>query len=193
MTIADTLMILTVIVGPILAIQVQKRIEAWRSGRERKIHIFKVLMATRGTPVSPNHVEALNIIDIEFSGNNKKEKLVRVAWKVYLNHLCEGPRDYQDSAYKSKLDAWSNKSIDCLVDMLYTMAQTLGYDFDKVQLKKGAYTPQGFADLQYEQSFMRRGLLDVLYGKRGIPVMPFKNLDESAPEKSENQIGNNNG
>ncbi len=186
MTIADALMIIAVILGPILAVQVQKRIELWRSGRERKIHIFKILMATRGTPVTPNHVEALNLIDIEFSGNNKKEKSVRDAWKIYLNHLCEYPRDYQDPAYKSKIDTWTSKSRDCLVEMLYTMAQTLGYEFDKVQLKKGAYTPQGFLDLEFEQSLARRGLLDVLYGKRGIPVVPFKNPDNNVPEKSDN-------
>jgi hypothetical protein len=191
MTIADKLMIFAVIVGPILAVQVQKTIEAWKSGRERKIHIFRVLMATRGTPVTPNHVEALNLIDIEFSGNNKKEKSVRDAWKIYLNHLCEYPKDYQDPAYKSKVDIWTNKTSDCLVDMLYTMAQILGYDFDKVQLKKGAYTPQGFLDLESEQSLVRRGLLDVLYGKRGIPVIPFENLNRASPGKSENQIQSN--
>jgi hypothetical protein len=191
MTIADVLMIMAVILGPILAVQVQKVIEKWRSGRERKIHIFKVLMATRGRPVSPNHVEALNLIDIEFSGNNKKEKSVRDAWKIYLNHLCEYPQDYQDQAYKSKVDAWISKSSDCLVDMLYTMAQTLGYDFDKVQLKKGAYTPQGFIDLEFEQSLARRGVLDVLYGKRGIPVTPFEKPETTVPAKSENQIQHN--
>lgn len=73
MTIADILMILAVITGPILAVQVQKLIESWRSKRERKFIIFRVLMATRGTPVSPQHVEALNLIDIEFSGNNTKK------------------------------------------------------------------------------------------------------------------------
>jgi hypothetical protein len=191
MTIADKLMIFAVIVGPILAVQVQKIIEAWKSGRDRKFHIFRVLMATRGTPISPNHVEALNLIDIEFSGNNKKEKSIRDAWKVYLNHLYESPKDYQDPAYKSKLDAWSIRSNDYLVDMLYTMAQTLGYDFDKVQLKKGAYTPQGFIDLEFEQTLLRRGVLDVLYGKRGIPVIPFENPDRASPGKSENQIQSN--
>jgi len=191
MTIADTLMIIAVVLGPILAVQVQKRIELWKSGRERKIHIFRVLMATRGTPVTPNHVEALNLIDIEFSGNDKKEKSVRDAWKLYLNHLCEYPKDYQDPVYKSKVDVWKNKSNDCLVDMLYTMAQTLGYDFDKVQLKIGSYTPQGFAELELEQSLVRRGLVDVLYGKRGFPVIPYENPDRTTPEKSDNQIQRN--
>ena len=50
------------------------------------------------------------------------------------------------------------------------MSQTLGYGFDKVQLKKGAYTPQGYADFELENSLLRRGTIDMLYGKRPLPV-----------------------
>lgn len=191
MTIADVLMITAVILGPILAVQAQKMIEGWRNKREKRIAVFRVLMATRGTPISPHHVEALNLIDIEFAGGSKKEKSVREAWKLYLDHLCDCPNDYQDPAYQAKLDAWTNKSKDLLVDMLNAMALILGYSFDKVQLKKGAYTPKGFADLDTEQYLLRRGVLDVIYGKRGIPVMPFKNPDKTTPVKPENQIQSN--
>jgi len=64
MTISDWLMISAVLTGPILAVQVQKFIESWREAKQRKIYIFKTLMATRGTTLSPRHVEALNIIDV---------------------------------------------------------------------------------------------------------------------------------
>ena len=191
MTIADTLMIIAVILGPILAVQAQKMIEAWKNKREKRITVFRVLMATRGTPISPSHVEALNLIDIEFAGKSRNEKSVRDAWKLYLDHLSECPNDYQDPAYQAKLDAWTTKTKELLVDMLYAMSLILGYSFDKVQLKKGAYTPKGFADLEFEQFLLRRGVLDVLYGKRGIPVMPFENPDRTTPEKSENQIQSN--
>ena len=66
MTISDWLVILAIIIAPILAVQVQKIIESRRSKRERKLQVFKALMATRATPLSPIHVEALNMIDIEF-------------------------------------------------------------------------------------------------------------------------------
>ena len=68
MRIADVLIVIAVILGPILAVQAQKMIEAWRNKREKRITVFRVLMATRGTPISPHHVEALNLIDIEFAG-----------------------------------------------------------------------------------------------------------------------------
>lgn len=170
MTISDWAMIAAVILGPILAVQTQKWIESFRAEHERKKWIFKTLMATRGTPVSPTHVQALNMIDLEFSAKVPKEKAVLEAWKIYLDHLCSGPNNLQDQDYKTKLDAWSNKSQDCLVDLLHTMGQVLKYDFDKVQLKKGAYTPQGHAEIELEQTMLRKGTIEVLAGRRTLPV-----------------------
>ena len=110
------------------------------------------------------------MIELEFSGKNPKEKAVVDAWKIYLDHLYDAPRNFQDPTYQSKLDTWSAKSNECLTDLLYAMSQALGYSFDKVQLKKGVYTPQGYADLEFEHSLIRRGTLDVLSGKRPLPV-----------------------
>ena len=49
-----------------------------KSTYQRKLDIFKTLMATRATPLARTHVESLNRIDIEFTGI--KEKKVREAW-----------------------------------------------------------------------------------------------------------------
>ena len=169
MTISDGLMMVAVILGPILAVQAQKAIESWKEGRQRKLFVFKTLMATRGTPISPRHVEALNMIDLEFSGKDPKEKEVLDAWKLYLNHLYDVPRDYQDPNYQTKLTVWTDKSKDSLIDLLYAMSRALNFTFDKVQLKK-AYTPQAHVDIETEFSLIRKGILDVLYEKKSLPV-----------------------
>lgn len=170
MTISDCVMVAAVILGPILAVQAQKLIESWRAGRDRKMAIFKTLMATRGTPVSPAHVQALNMIDLEFSATSSKEKAVLAAWKIYLDHLSSGPRNFQEPDYQAKMEVWTSRSQDCLVDLLYTMGKVLKYDFDKVQLRKGAYTPQGHTDVEFEQSMLRKGTLELVYGNRPLPV-----------------------
>ena len=87
MTIGDWLIIFAVLLGPVLAVQVQKAIESWKESKQRKITIFKSLMSTRRTTLSPRHVEALNMIDIEFSPKRPKEKRVIESWKIYLDHL----------------------------------------------------------------------------------------------------------
>lgn len=61
-------MIAAVILGPILAVQVQKRIEKLREKWGRKNHLFQILMSTRASRLSPDHVQALNMIDLVFYG-----------------------------------------------------------------------------------------------------------------------------
>ena len=170
MTISDTLMIFAVLISPVLAVQVQKIIESWRETKQRKILIFKTLMATRGTTLSPRHVEALNMIDLEFSIKNKNEKRVVEAWKMYLDHLYDLNVDPKDPDYRVKMDVWTKRSIELLTDLLYEMAQNLGYEFDKVHLKKGSYNPQGHYDMEMEQNFIRRSIVDLFFGDKSIPV-----------------------
>ena len=71
MTISDTLIILATLLSPPIAIQVQKTIELATERRSAKRKIFHDLMATRATPVAPTHVQALNIIDLEFSPSSR--------------------------------------------------------------------------------------------------------------------------
>jgi len=112
-------------------------------------------MATRGTPLSPHQVEALNVIDLEFSEKNTEDKAVADAWKVYLHHLHSAPNDYRDPNYQNQLQIWTEKSRDYLVDLLYAMSQALGYNFDKVRLKKASYTPKGYGELAEGSSLYR--------------------------------------
>lgn len=76
-TIADALIILATLVGPIVAVQTQKWIERSREDRARKVNVFNTLMATRGLKAaSADHVKALNSIDIIFDRQNEKEKRI---------------------------------------------------------------------------------------------------------------------
>ena len=163
-------MIFAVLISPVIAVRVQKAIERWREGRNRKLLIFKILMAARGSRLSPAYVEALNMIDLEFNSRKQKEKKVLDAWKVYLDHLYDAPKDYTSTDYQAKLEAWNAKTDDCQADLLVAMGYCLSYDFDRVQLKKGFYAPQGHADIEFEQLLIRRGMVDLLYGRKSLPV-----------------------
>ena len=80
------------LLGPILAVQVQKVIERIKERHSRKTWVFQTLMATRGQRVAPNHVQALNMIDLAFYGarrlglhhRTKSEQSVIDAWHEYL-------------------------------------------------------------------------------------------------------------
>jgi len=161
MTISDGLMILAVLAGPIIAVQLTRFLDNKREVRERKLQIFKTLMATRAYTISWDHVMTLNRIDLEFDKNNKKEKAVIEAWKAYLDLLGE----------KSITgEQWGIKRIDLLVELLHKMAVVLGYDFDKTHIKNSSYSPTAHGDIEDELRAIRKGLIEVLEGKRDLPM-----------------------
>lgn len=184
MTISDGLMILAVLLAPLIAVQVQKWLEHHREIREKKLGIFKTLMATRASTISPSHVQALNMIDLEF--DDKKYKDVKLAWKTYLDHLGSFPKDDEKAQ-----PVWSSKMVDLLATLLQVMGKSLGYDFDEVHLKKGIYSPEGHARVEDENNMLRRGLLRLIYGD-GTLKMDIKSFpigEEEAKEQKEIRKG----
>lgn len=161
MTIADWLMIFSVFSGPIVAVRLTRHLDNKKEIRGRKLDIFKTLMATRAYTVAWDHVHALNRIDLEFDKNNKKEKAVIEAWKEYLDLL--GDKDIPK-------DQWGTRRVDLLVELLQKMAIVLNYDFDKTHIKNSTYSPVAHSDLEAEQTALRKGLIEVLEGKRAIPM-----------------------
>ncbi|MCD4780092.1 MAG: hypothetical protein K8S27_06030 [Candidatus Omnitrophica bacterium] len=184
MTISDWLAILAIITAPILAVQVQKIIETVKEIKNKKMQIFKALMATRATPLYSAHVEALNMIDIEFY----KEKKVVEAWKLLHDNFANYPKDPKAPDFEARLASCGDKSNELLTELLYEMSKVLGYKFDKVLLKRGCYTPKGHGDFQLEQDFIRRGLVQVFLGNQAIPisVTEIKHVENSPAQVEPN-------
>lgn len=168
----DNIGLVTAIVGlitiyaiyrsPIVALRLQKKIENNDERKERKISIFKTLMATRAEAVSFEHVKALNMIDIEFYGDNG----ITAAWNSYRDHLNSYPQNPTEADQK----IWNGKTADYLTDLLFEMSKLLGYSFDKVLLKKGAYAPIAHGILNAEQAIIRRGFVELLTGDKTLKI-----------------------
>lgn len=169
MTLTEILTILAILAGPLVGIRVQTWLEAQRSKRERRERIFKTLMVTRGTALSYAHVEALNTIDIEFLGRSGADKNVRNAWKAYLDHLNN--RSISDpQATPDVKNRWNERTTDLLVDLLYEMSCAVGYDFDRTYIRRAAYTPIKYGDMEFENDVIRKLLVRILAGDRAIPI-----------------------
>ena len=108
--------------------------------------------------MSPEHVEALNAIDLVF----RKDKKVREAWKVYFDHL--------NAVNEKDVGAWSQRADDYLVDLLAEMSRALKYDFDKVQLRRGIYSPRAHGEAELDSLVIRKSLAAILSFKQPIPV-----------------------
>lgn len=176
----DWAVIIATLLGPILAVQAQKAIESLREGRSRKILLFEQLMATRKSRLTPEHVRALNMIDLVFYGQrvfgfprrSNNEQRILDSWREYLDHLSNrGPDD--------QISHWSAKGDELFTNLLFAISDELGFKFDRVQLMRGAYSPIAHEEQANEQAELRRAALSLVTGKHplkmdvvGFPVDP---------------------
>lgn len=148
--------------GPLLAVQVTVFLERQRQAQERRFAIFRTLMATRTTELSLDHVQALNMIDIEFYNGGQKSKGILQAWRCYLDHL----NDMQSYTPET----WSEKRTELFIDLLHKMALYFNYGFDTVHLKRTSYFPRGHGEVEKDQYEIRKALVSLLKGEASLPI-----------------------
>jgi len=168
--------IVAIVRGPIIALRIQRALDEEREKKTRKLWVFKTLMSYRATRLSPLFVQALNLIDIEFT--DESEKTVRDAWKELQDHYADWGRKTTPER-QAVMSALISRSDDLLAEMLVRMGSSLGYAFDKVYVKKASYYPEGLGDVEQEQHALRKGLLRIFAGNASLPVAIFQ--QEFAP------------
>jgi hypothetical protein len=161
------LTILAIIVGPMLALFAQRALDWLRERRNRKVRLFRELMVTRYMRLSLRHVEALNMVPLEFKDEGDEKKVLD-AWKEYLDHLGT------DATIDG--NAWGKAGFGLLVDLLFEMSKALNYDFEKLRIRKEAYSPKLFADVEAEWHTLRKQLVELTdgTGRRKLPVASFE-------------------
>jgi len=160
------LTIIALLLGPFIGAQVSAWLQKRSSETERRKTIFKTLMATRANRISHEHVQALNLIDLEFY----EEKPVTAAWAKYLEYLGKDVNKNDEKAWNN----WNNISNDLFVDLLQKMAKVLKYDYDVDHIKRSVYSPQAHGELIKDQFRYRKAVLELieglLSGKIALPV-----------------------
>src|ERR1035441_1423778 len=163
--------ILAIVLGPILALRIQRKLDEEREVSGRKLGIFRILMSFRATRLAPTFVQALNLIDMEFA--DASEKPVRDAWKELQDHYSDwGRKTPEQRKSDDKKDV--ERAEELLTELLMKMGETLGYNFDRVYVKKGVYYPEGLGDIEQEQHALRKRLLSLLAGTSKLPVAVFE-------------------
>lgn len=145
-TIINTLALIFI---PIIAVCIGQYLQDRAKKREDKMRIFQILMATRIYGWTNASVEALNLIEVIFSG----EKKVIEQWKKYYDALCvENPNPTQLDKIKKEHET-----------LLETMAISLGYK-DEVTLRtiQSPYSPIGLADFRRKQEEFQNGQLELM-------------------------------
>lgn len=170
-TISDWLIIAATLLSPVIAIQVQKLIERAAERRNAQQNIFRVLMATRATRLDPDHVHALNRIDLDFGAARRRqsarEREVIHRWKLYADQLNaalpERPTEAQG-------EAWAQRTDDLFIELLFALSNALGYSFDRVQLRRAVYRPVAHGQIETRQETIQRGIAGLFTGQTTLPM-----------------------
>lgn len=181
--VSDLVTIAAVLLAPLIAVHIQWRLQLRREHRDRKLSIFKTLMTTRGTPLSVDHVAALNSVEVEFHGQDKDSKAVVGAWRKYLDHLNTPPPTNNDGQVEqSEQNRWNDDGARLFTDLLQALAVALGYEFDELLLKKGGYSPKRHGDVEFDQLVVMRGLANLFLGRGELPMRLVLSEEEAADQ-----------
>jgi hypothetical protein len=155
--------------GPIGAVIVTRWIDKKRALQNRQLDVFRALMRTRKNAIQLDHVNALNLVEIEFHNVEP----VLSAYRDLMRHINSGGvADEQ----------WITKHRSFLTKLLSAMATHLGYKIQQLDVFEGGYYPSGWGQESEQQLAMRLGLLELLSGKRSLPVHDAK--QPAAPQSS---------
>ena len=172
MTGAEIVMAVAVVTGPITAVLIarglEKRavilardLEKRRVQRERRMDIFRTLLRTRtgNARLFPDHVAALNLIEVEFRNDSD----VRDAWKEHFKILCQMGQPNVDPMLSME------KS---LAKLLQVMSRILGYEIEGLEILEGGYTPQAWdtRESDAEWKSIRRYVIALSSGEGVLPV-----------------------
>jgi hypothetical protein len=71
---------------------------------------------------------------------------------------------------QERLKEWDERRYEILTELIYEMSIAVGYNFDRVQIKRGFYIPIGHTELDAEMISIRKNLVEILNGNKSIPI-----------------------
>lgn len=177
MTINDYLTLAALIIIPIVAVVIAQWFQNRSEKRKDKMQIFKTLMTSRIYGWTPDSVNALNIIDIVYSDDNK----VRAAWK-----------DLNDKYRVTNPDQQHLKKIEnAQYKLLEAMANSLGYK-DKITWEtiQNPYMPVGMAQQIEAQKNMQQAYYSAINGVNNFVQNQKQNpnTDTSSSDQLEKNV-----
>lgn len=171
--------LIAILVGPIAAVFVTRSLDERRAKRERQYKILSELMRTRRARLDPEHVSALNLVELEFYGHNQ----IRASFKNYVRHLNSvWPTDPEE------ISRHSEEGADLFSEFLKDVANSMGYKFDKRDLERLGYLPRALGNQHDNQFANSQYLREVFEGRRSIPIVNFIKNDAIYPPPPAQQI-----
>jgi hypothetical protein len=165
--------VLATIVGPVAAVLITRWRDNRREARNRLLHLYRTLMATRKIAISEQHVGAINLIEVEFHG----VKPVIEAWSSYLTHLNSPAPPGSTSA---QMEAWESRRGELLAMLLVKIASHLGISKGEIEIMHGGYAPQGWATRDQRHAAIQDYAIRLSEGQATLPI----NVSQQAPPQN---------
>lgn len=124
----------------------------------RRLHVFRTLMATRRMPISADHVNAINLVEVDFY----KCKTVEQAWYAYKNHLNDNS--------KPEDQTWREAKETLLAKLLFEIAAVLGFKVAAIDIFKGGYAPKGWEHRDMRAIGAMEYIYDLSQGTKTLPM-----------------------
>jgi len=123
--------------GPIFAVLATRWLDDRRQRRERQRQVFDTLMLTRRAALSPEHVTALNRIELEFASDRE----VMSAFRAYFDNLSDTLEAKAELPTIERFDARRRR---LFADLVKLIGERHGFKVDRMDLIEGGYYPQGW-------------------------------------------------
>lgn len=156
--------IVAIVYGPIKAVEMTRQKDRDRDHEARKRQILAALMRTRRITMHPDHVGALNQIQLEFL----EHPSVITAYRNYIANLSE-----QVPLPGNALENFLNRRNDLFFDLLHEVSLVVGLTIDRRDLDRLSYVPLGWQTEEDEVRSFRRSVIETLEGRRPLYVAPF--------------------
>jgi hypothetical protein len=144
--------------GPILAVCVTLWREAVTAKYNRRLHVFRTLMSTRRIAISLDHVNAINLVEVDFY----KCSRVEVAWGLYKNHL--------NDTSKVENEAWWETKEQLLAKLLFEIAAVLRFKIPAIDIFKGGYAPKGWMHSDLRSTGALEYIYELSQGTKCVPI-----------------------
>lgn len=186
----DWLTLLAIVIGPVIAIWAARYLAKKDQRDDRRMAIFRDLMRTRRTTLHPDHVGALNLVEIEFADDSQ----IISAWKRLFEHFgtTHSPRGHELTMEHMSVAVRAARERDfqhriaqerqeLLAILLHAIAKRMNFRIEQLEVFKGGYTPQGWVDIEEEQRLIRQYAIDLYLGKRMVPVGVIDYVQHNEP------------
>jgi hypothetical protein len=179
MTTNEVLTLIALVGGPISAVLITRYLDDLRQYRARRMDVFRTLMRTRRTALHPDHIGALNLVEIEYANDPQ----VLTAWKALFTNFgstlgrleverTEGLTDQKQIDARNQ--AFGTRAVQerqkLLAKLLHAMARVLGFKIEQLEIFEGGYTPQLWANVENDQEVIRKYVVELAHGRATVPM-----------------------